>query len=175
MTYDIRRIERSELDEMYRLLDYVYRQLENKRLLSWTKEDTSWFEQALDEGSFILAAFAPDGTMAAMAMFYIPGDDPDNLGLELGLSPEDLKRVAHIEYAVVHPAHRGQHLQKILMEKAEKEPEALEHDILLATVDPENAASLITGLHSGYTIQMTKNMYGGKPRHILRKDLNPGS
>ena len=46
---------------------------------------------------------------------------------------------------------------------------------LLATVHPDNAASLYTGLHRGYTIAANHVIcYGDKVRDILYKELEVG-
>lgn len=114
---------------------------------------------------------AMDGNrMAAAFSILFPGLKEFNYGHDLGLDEETLLRVVHMDTIVVHPAYRGQGLQRKLMQEAEQYASTLGHRILLCTVHPENRFSLSNILAQGYSIERKLEKYESV-RYILRKDL----
>lgn len=112
-----------------------------------------------------------DGVRAGFLVVDLPGEAPRNLGHDLGLPPEAIARSAHMDSVCVRPAYRGRGLQKRLMGAAEAALAGMGIRHCLATVHPDNAASLASFLSLGYEIAATKPKYGGLIRHIMRKDL----
>ena len=72
----------------------------------------------------------------------------------------------------VAPPYQGNGLEGKLLLMAEDTLRGSRYRHLLATVHPDNAASLYTGLHRGYTIAANHVIcYGDKVRDILYKEL----
>ncbi|MGN0907857.1 MAG: GNAT family N-acetyltransferase [Bullifex sp.] len=154
-----------------------------------TKDKTAWelFERVfngMNEKEFF--AFDPeydppaegftyeilDGEKPAAAFsMTFPGLDEENLGYDIGLSGNELLKVAHMDVAAVNPAYRGMGLQKRLMKMGEDDAKALGYHYLMCTIHPDNAPSLKSALSLGYHIVLTKEKYGGKIRHILLKEV----
>lgn len=72
------------------------------------------------------------------------------------------------------PDYRGMHLQRKMIEKAEKIMILKDNKIKysIATVHPDNIASLKNFLEKGYKIIDERYMYQNKRRYVLKKDLN---
>ena len=110
--------------------------------------------------------------LSGYLIMHIPNDGEDNLARDIGLPVEEYKKVAHMESLLVSPSFRGQGIGKQLMAQGEKILVAQGYIHLMATVHPENMGSLKTMLSLGYEIIMTKEKYGGKTRHIMKKEVS---
>lgn len=125
----------------------------------------------LTENSYAYLAY--DGEkLVAFHIFMMPGLDPEeNLGYEIDLSEDELRRVACLDSVAVLPGYRGRGLQRHLMKLGEQEALKRGLDIFMATVDPRNTPSLKNFLDAGYGIAaMREHMYEqGLPRAILLK------
>ena len=121
---------------------------------------------------FCLVAQAPDGALAAYLTVKLAGTAPDALGRMLGMGEQELLRTAQMDSCCVAPEHRHHSLEGRLLLAAEQR---LRQEgwcrCALATVHPDNAASLYSFLHRGYHVAAAECLcYGGKRRHILQKD-----
>ena len=156
----------SDLDTVFSLMQQVVDLLPEPSL--FIPETRQSLKQHLEQDGFIL--LAEEDRLAGYLMVRFPGTAPDNLAADAVLSPEDAPYCAHMESVAVHPDFRGRGLQKQLLEQAElrlmgKAPFAL------ATVAPENHASLSSFLSRNYVVAATKVKYGGKLRHIVVKKI----
>jgi len=115
---------------------------------------------------------AVDGDILAGGFnILFPGLESYNYGYDLGFSEADLKRVIHMDTAVVHPDYRGNKLQQRLMSVIEEELKIrFPGGILLTTVHPENLYSLCNVQSLGYSIEKRLPKYGSE-RYILRKNI----
>ena len=103
---------------------------------------------------------------------FVAGTAPDALGWQLGMSEEELNTTAQMDSCCVAPPYQGNGLEGKLLLMAEDTLRGSRYRHLLATVHPDNAASLYTGLHRGYTIAANHVIcYGDKVRDILYKEL----
>lgn len=121
-----------------------------------------------------------DGELAAFLIVRHPGEAEDNLGLELLHTPTEkvqkwqqelLHRIAHMESAAVHPAHRGKGLQGKLLAKAEEIEVSRGTGYLMATVHPDNIYSLRNLEAAGYRCIRETEKYGGLRRKVMCKEL----
>lgn len=133
-------------------------------------DDEAYVERHIEREGFTLLAWH-QSECAGFLITDIPGLDERNLGRDLGWPDEALEKCAHIDSVCVRPAFRGHGLQKRLGVLAEQQLKDMGVESLLATVHPDNAASLRSMLALGFRIGATKAKYGGLPRHILFKPL----
>ncbi len=124
------------------------------------------------KGFCLVAEEKTTGALAAYFTVKLAGTAPDALGWQLGMSEEELNATAQMDSCCVAPPYQGNGLEGKLLLMAEDTLRGSRYRHLLATVHPDNAASLYTGLHRGYTIAADHVIcYGDKVRDILRKDL----
>ena len=131
-------------------------------------DDLSLIRSILDSEGFGLIALDYQDNPVAYLLVLFPRLSPENLGYDLGFSEKQLLQAAHMDSLAVYPEHRGRRLQKSLITRAEKLLDST-YPYRLATVSPQNSASLKSFLDCGYEIQLTKEKYGGHIRHILMK------
>ena len=112
-----------------------------------------------------------DEIPAGLFFTEIPGLSEHNLGRHLGFSEEELRRVVHMDTAVVLPEHRGHGLQERLMAFPEEELKKEGFTHLMGTVHPENPYSHRSFEKLGYRVVWSGEKYGGKLRDLMEKDL----
>ena len=124
------------------------------------------------KGFCLVAEEKTTGALAAYFTVKLAGTAPDALGWQLGMSEEELNTTAQMDSCCVAPPYQGNGLEGKLLLMAEDTLRGSRYRHLLATVHPDNAASLYTGLHRGYTIAANHVIcYGDKVRDILHKEL----
>ncbi len=104
------------------------------------------------KGFCLVAEEKTTGALAAYFTVKLAGTAPDALGWQLGMSEEELNTTAQMDSCCVAPPYQGNGLEGKLLLMAEDTLRGSRYRHLLATVHPDNAASLYTGLHRGYTI-----------------------
>ena len=123
-----------------------------------------------------VAYVAYDGDrLAAFYICIVPGlDETENIGYDVGLSEDELKRVLCMDSVAVDPEYRGRGLQRRLAKLGEEEGLKRGLNIFIATVDPRNTHSLINFLLDGYEIVLVKEGYytPGVPRAVVMKRLD---
>ena len=97
--------------------------------------------------------------------------DADNLGRDVGLASEELAFVAHLESVAVHPAFRGRGLASTMAQRLVEKARTAGKRHLLATVAPDNKASLAMLASLGLSVYDTKPKYAGLMRHIMYTTL----
>lgn len=113
-----------------------------------------------------------ENTLAGYFIFRFPDiDEPEHLGDYLQLTDAEKKHVVYMDSAGVFPEFRGQGLQGKLLRAGEELLKGTKYTIALATVSPNNPASLHTLLKDEFKILTTAEKYGGLIRHILHKQL----
>lgn len=192
--YVIRQAVLSDLDALVAIMEEADRTITKKEW--FVADDRNWLAAHLQENAaqesdgtdpgcgFVLAAECCSGgeaecfkekersdRLVGFLAVHIPGLSEENLGYDLGWSEEKLLAAAHMESAAVKQAHRGHGLQVRLMQEAEERLRAAGYGYALATVHPDNLASLRSMERTGYQIGATKEKYGGKLRYILWKAL----
>ena len=166
-TVRLRLAEASEAEAIHALMVEVYDGLSFKDIYSC--DDLENVRRYLNNGGFGVVGVNKDGRIVSSLICQFPGTNPDNLGLDTGLSKEELLRVAHFESAVVHPAYRGQGLEGRMIVFAEEHIDRNRYDIFFGTVSPDNPASCHTAEKNGFECLLTKEKYGGLIRRIYCK------
>ncbi|HJA93553.1 MAG TPA: GNAT family N-acetyltransferase [Candidatus Eisenbergiella merdipullorum] len=188
MDFLIRKCGPDDIDTVIRLIKTVYEQMEQK---DWFAADNGEYTRktlAEGRGTAYMAVEKESGTPAGVFMTAFPQapgkaaltsdgktpeiTDDENLGRDIGLNDSMLEKVVHMDSAAVLSSFRGHHLQRRLMEYAEKDLRKKGYRYLCCTVHPDNRPSLNSVLAQGYRIMATCPKYGGYPRHILMKELD---
>jgi ribosomal protein S18 acetylase RimI-like enzyme len=133
--YEMRFLDRSALQDMLNLQELIARDIPSPEIFRLHDED--YFRRLFKSERSVIGVIVDD-SLIAYSLIYIPGKDGENLGRDIGLPEEELERVAHLQAAVVHPACRGNGLQKRMgaAHLGVIEGMGLEH--VLCTVSPEN-------------------------------------
>jgi GNAT superfamily N-acetyltransferase len=109
--------------------------------------------------------------LIAFSMIRIPGLAHDNLGRDINLPEEELCKVAHLQAAAVHPAYRGNGLQRKLTFAHLDVIEELGYEHACCTVSPKNPVSLANYLSCGLVIEGLRPKMQGWWRFILHKNI----
>ncbi|GLC81838.1 GNAT family N-acetyltransferase [Lacrimispora brassicae] len=171
MEFLIERAVHEDYQIMTDVIQSVWQQIERK---DWfVADDSEYTCRILKEGNGIgYKAFEKDsGALAGVFIAALPGKREENLGRDMGLSEEELGKVAHMESVAIFPEYRGNGLQYRLMKTAEEELRRLGCRYLMCTVHPENRFSRDNMIRQGYQVVLTKEKYGGYLRDILLKEL----
>ena len=131
-----------------------------------TDED---FLRILD-GEGVVLGVQDEKRIICMRTVLFQTHDDEVLREDMGLLPDQMERMAFIDYCVVHRDYRGNNLQFLTyyyMEDLLWE----DFDYLYTTVSPRNIFSLRNVMDCGFYAFQLKECYGGHMRYLLRKDL----
>jgi len=127
------------------------------------------FLHILDGGGVVLGIH--DGRrIVCMRTVLFETHDEEVLREDMKLLPDQIRRMAFIEYCVVHRDYRGNNLQLLtyfFMEDLLWD----DFDYFYTTVSPRNLYSLRNVLDCGFYAFQLKERYGGHMRYLLRKDV----
>lgn len=167
-------IERAVADEFQALADVIHRVWDQMEKKDWFVEDNPEnIREVLqnDNGMGYKAIVKDSGNIAGVFVVRFPGKQEDNLGRDIGLPKEELKKVAHMESIAILPEYRGNGLQYSLMQTAERDVRRRGYKHLMCTIHPDNVYSKNNAVRQGYEVVMTKEKYGGLIRDILLKKI----
>jgi len=153
------------------VIETVWQQLERK---DWFVAGDSEYTYAMlqEENGFGYKAVETDsGNLAGIFIAAFPGSGEENLGRDIGLSEEELEKVAHMETIAILPRYRGNGLQYSMMQTGEEELKKRGYRYLMCTIHPENIYSKNNAIRQGYEVVLTREKYGGYLRDILLKRL----
>lgn len=163
----IRRCAREELDAIVALQRIVYRDVADKDTFVFTTEEelTESLESDICLGAYL------DGRLIGFTLAVTDPDSPRNLGYALNYGPERCARCVTYDTTFVHPEYTGYGLQRVFMSLKDSEARKLGASEALATVSPDNQASLKNLIENGFEIADEKIMYAELRRYIMRKPL----
>ncbi len=169
LPFAVRLLGPEHLDELVALQRYVVDTLEDEAFYYPLPPETlalSLGERGMTAGTFV------DGTLVGFRSILYPAPGDENLGEDIGLPPEELGKVAHLERTVVHPDFRGNRLQKRMTAQIIKlaaDTERWRH--LLSTVAPTNYASMKDKFVCGMLIVRLSRKYAGYWRYVFYQDV----
>lgn len=168
--YEVRVLNVSHLSEIIKLQNHVYEQLADKSKLACLSEEE--FKILLLEKGLMIGVYVNNNLIAVRALLD-PENDPNHLGLAIGLAKTDLDKVIYQEVSFVHPDYQGNGLQKIMATSIMDEFNKTNHHYLYvcATVAPHNIPSLKDKFAQHMEIKALITIYGGKQRYVFAKDL----
>ncbi len=168
MSYEVRFLDKDALGEMLNLQEIIAQSLSSPEI--FRLHDAEYFWSLLESERSIIGVIA-DRRLIAYSLIYIPGEGAQNLGRDLGMPEEDLKLVAHLQAAAVHPAYRGNGLQRRMGAAHLKVIEEMGFEHVLCTVSPKNPISLRNVLSNGFVIRCLKPKFEGIWRYIMYKNI----
>jgi len=166
--FEIRYMDEDHLDEMMTLQEIIIQSLADKEIFRTHSVD--YFKDLFQVENAAIGAFTDEGLIAC-SILQFPEKIEDNFGVDVNLPIDDLSRVVHIAKVAVHPAFRGNSLQRKLqgihLEAARKK--GYHHACCM--VSPKNRHSLHNIFSHGFTIKALKMKFGSRLRYILHKNL----
>lgn len=163
-----RKLSMADLADLETLQQKVYDALPDKNTLQ--PLSTEEFENILGGNGLLIGIFVEEQLIAFRALLD-PQDDPEHLGIDCGLSGEQLARVFYQEISNVDPDWRGYGLQKTMADIVMNAADLTRYDYVCATVKPYNIPSLKDKFAQGLVVKGLKLKYGGKMRYIFFKAL----
>ena len=189
MDYIFRKAGPEDIPQIAALMKAVYDAMPDKSL--FVCDDEAFVRRVVMEDGFAVMAVPEDSGAdrigveaagaacpcgeagsrpAAVLLVFFPGSGKENLGRDIGLPESELPGVVHMDSAVVLGEHRGHHLEYRMLLEAEHMLDPVRYPYIMATVAPENAASLHSLEKAGLRIAVTKEKYCGVLRHLLLKE-----
>jgi ribosomal protein S18 acetylase RimI-like enzyme len=166
--YEMRFMDESALQDILNLQELIARGLPSPEI--FRLHDADYFKGLFKSERSVIGVIA-EGSLIAYSLIYIPGKEGENLGRDVGLPEEELERLAHLQAAVVHPAYRGNGLQKRMSAAHLRVIEGMGLEHVLCTVSPKNPFSLRNVFSNGFVIRGLKPKFEGAWRYILYKNL----
>ncbi|MDP2642560.1 MAG: GNAT family protein [Candidatus Peregrinibacteria bacterium] len=161
----LRILRKPDLQAILDLQDFVCESLPDKTLLIPASEQ--FLSNHLEVKQGAVYGIFHKNELIAYSILHFPGNDEDNLGVDIGLSKDELNKVAHLEIQMVHPDFRGNNFQNILNDVMLKEAKEKGYLHLLCTVSPDNIVSHKNLEKIGMIVMKTKFKYGGNKRDIM--------
>jgi hypothetical protein len=93
-----------------------------------------------------------------------------NLGVDLKFSAPELGKVIHLQASAVHPAYRGNALQRRMIDAHMSVIKNLGFEHVCCTVSPKNPISLRNVLAAGFHIKALKPKFEGWWRFIMHNN-----
>lgn len=168
MEFTYKLLTLTEIDAIEKLQQVVIDSLEDKAILQPLSH--AELTNILADNGVMLGAFSGDELIACRALLKPDSSEEEHLGIDAKAS--DLTRVLYQEVSFVHPAYRGQGLQKKLGARIMDCVNSADFDVVCATVKPFNIASLKDKFSQGMHVVALKLKYGGKLRYIFSKNLH---
>ena len=109
--FEIRYMDEDNLDEMMALQEVIIQNLADKEIFRTHSID--YFKNLFQVEKAAIGAFTEEGLIACSVLKF-PEEIEDNFGADVNLPVDDLSRVVHIAKVAVHPAFRGNSLQRKL-------------------------------------------------------------
>jgi ribosomal protein S18 acetylase RimI-like enzyme len=109
--FEIRYMNDDYLDEMMTLQDVIVQSLADKEIFRTHSID--YFKDLFQIEKAAIGAFTEEGLIAC-SILQFPEEIEDNFGMDANLPIDDLSRVVHMAKVAVHPAFRGNSLQRKL-------------------------------------------------------------
>lgn len=166
--YEMRFLSKGHLEEITRLQEIMVQNLPDKEIFRLTAPEE--FRELLEQKRTVIGVLTEDG-LIAYNMVCFPKEDGENFGEDINLPQSELKKVAHLKAVVVHPAYRGNQLQKRLANIHLKVLQELGCEHVCSTVSPKNTISIQNHLASGFVVKGLKIKYGDRLRYIMYKNI----
>jgi ribosomal protein S18 acetylase RimI-like enzyme len=166
--YEMKFLDMTSIDDVMKLQEIMVQALPDKVVFRQTTPEE--FRDLLALERSVIGVYTKDGLIAYNVVSF-PGKDDDNFGADIGLAPEELEKVAHLKAVVVHPAYRGNQLQRRLAEIHQEILRDLGYCHVCSTVSPKNVISVQNHFASGFVIKGLKVKYIDRLRYIMYRNI----
>lgn len=166
--YQMKFLDMNSIDVVIKLQEIMTQALPDKEIFRLAPPEE--FRDLLALQRSVIGVLTEDGLIAYNVVSF-PGRDGDNFGADIGLAAGELEKVAHLKAVVVHPAYRGNQLQRRLAEIHQEVLRDLGYCHICSTVSPKNAISIQNHFASGFVIKGLKVKYGDRLRYIMYKNI----
>ncbi len=162
-----------DLHEIIQINDEIWKKLKNKDLYYIEGTDEEFINNVLVNNGLLLKVL--DIRTSKIVGFLIVKRKIDkNSEIMQTFFNDNVEEYIEMDTVGVLASHRGMHLQQRLILEAEKimldrKDKMIKYSI--ATVHPNNIASLKSLLYIGYEIIEERIMYNNKRRYIVKKEL----
>lgn len=165
-------LDKSSLQDLQRLQQTIAFSLSSPEIF-WL-HDQAYFSSLLDMDRSIIGVES-QGELVGYSMIYLPGEDKENLGIDINLPRAELLKVAHLQATAVHPSCRGCGLQRQMIGAHLEVLKEMGHKHICCTVSPKNPVSLRNIMANGFAIRGLKLKYAGWCRYIMHRNLAASS
>ena len=166
--FEIRYMDEDHLDEMMTLQEVITQSLADKEIFRTHSVD--YFKDLFQVENGAIGAFTDEGLIAC-SILQFPEKIEDNFGVDVNLPIDDLDRVVHMAKVAVHPAFRGNSLQRKLQGIHLEAAREMGYHHACCMVSPKNRHSLHNIFSHGFAIKALKFKFGSRLRYILHKNL----
>jgi hypothetical protein len=168
----IRFLDEEDLQKVIRLQEIVLNNLNDPELYHPASKEL--LQEYLGRERSAIGVEIDEG-LVGFSCIQMPGGNKQNLGHDIGMPLEDLKKAANIQFTFVHPDYRGNAFQIKLIKLLLAIIKDLGYFHALCTVSPKNYHSLRNMFQNGLLIKEITTKYGGLLRYILYKNINISS
>ena len=169
MSYVMSFIDESYLMDIVELQEIIIHSLRDKEIFRTHPPD--YFLDHFQMENSTIGTFTSDG-LIAYSILYFPGDKEDSFGIDIRLARDELDKVVHLATVAVHPAYRGNSLQKLMQSIHLKMAKQLGYEHACCMVSPKNRPSLQNIFSHGLTIKALKVKFDNRLRYIMHKNLS---
>ncbi len=166
--YEMRFLDESAMQEMLDLQELVVHHLPVPEI--FRQHDRSYLQKIFQQERTAIGVTTRRG-LIAYSIIGFPGNDRDNLGRDIGLAEMQLEKVAHLQAAMVHPAFRGNGLQRKMAVQHQQVIGDMGYEHVCCTISPKNPHSLGNMLANGFGIRGLKPKFDGWWRFIMYKNI----
>jgi len=170
--FEMKYLHRGSLPDLLSLQNVIAANLPSPEI--FMLHDDMYFREVLRLDRSIIGVTG-EKELIAYSIIRIPGrsndNHNDNLGRDINLPEEELAKVAHLQAVAVHPAYRGNGLQRKLTSAHMGVIEEMGYEHICCTVSPKNPVSLANMLSCGFVIEALTPKLQAWWRYILHKDI----
>jgi GNAT superfamily N-acetyltransferase len=166
--YNLKFLDSSYLEEVKELQEIISQSLPDREIFRLTTVQE--FKDLLEQKRSVIGVLAKDDLIAYNIISF-PGEDEENFGADIGIFPEELKKVAHLKAVVVHPDFRGNGLQRRLARVHLDVIRDAGYEHVCSTVSPKNYISVENHFANGFVIRGLKVKYSCLLRYIMYKNI----
>jgi len=166
--YTLKFLNEHDLNQILYLQDLVGKKLSDPT--TYYMEPEQFFRQQLVVEKSAVGVFQKE-KLVGFHMASFPGLSEDNLGMDVGLTQEELLQVAQMGPTAVHPDHRRKNLLQMIHEKHLRVVKGMGYEHICLTISPSNYPSIRATMHQGFVIKRLKLKFNNLLRYVLHLDV----
>ena len=169
MHYEMKLMDESNLTEIVELQNTIIHFLDDKEMFRTHSPD--YFREHFQMKNSTIGAFTSEG-LIGYSILYFPGHREDSFGFDLSLNGDEMDKVVHLATVAVHPAYRGNSLQRIMQGIHLEIAKGMGCEHACCMVSPKNRPSLQNIFWHGLMIKALKLKFDHRLRYIMHRNLS---